>query len=71
MAMDKDLLRRYNYDEFVPDKLMPWMRFDKSPMLGSAAPDLPWGRLEDQSETSLQAWWASDLYLVVEFGSFT
>jgi len=32
--MDKDLLRRYNYDEFVPDKFMPWMRFDESPMLG-------------------------------------
>jgi len=69
--MDKDLLRRYNYDEFVPDKFMPWMRFDESPMLGSAAPDFPLWRLEDQSETSLQAWWASRLYLVVEFGSFT
>ena len=69
--MDKDLLRAYNYDEFVADKFMPWMRFDESPPLGTAAPDFPLWRLDDQSETSLGEWWARHLYLVVEFGSFT
>ena len=69
--MDKDILQRYNYDEFVPDKFMPWMRFDQSPALGSAAPDFPLWRLEERSETSLKEWWMRHLYLVVEFGSFT
>ena len=38
---DQGLLERYNYDEFVPDKFMPWMRFAESPELGVAAPDFP------------------------------
>lgn len=68
---DKSLLERYNYDEFVPDKFMPWMRFAESPELGAAAPDFPLWQLDDGAETSLKAWWSKHLYLVVEFGSFT
>ena len=69
--MNTDLLERYNYDEFVPDKFMPWMRFEASPALGAAAPDFPLWQLEDGAQTSLKAWWTRHLYLVVEFGSFT
>ena len=48
------------------------MRFDESPELGVAAPDFPLWRLqEDRAQTSLGEWWSSNLYLVVEFGSFT
>ena len=68
---DKSLLERYNYDEFVPDKFMPWMRFAESPELGTAAPDFPLWQLDDGVESSLKAWWSKHLYLVVEFGSFT
>ena len=38
---DADLLTRYNYDAFVPEKFEPWMRFDESPPLGETAPDFP------------------------------
>ncbi len=69
--MSGELLKQYNYDEFVPDKFMPWMRFDKSPELGVAAPDFPLWRLQDQARSSLGEWWSNNLYLVVEFGSFT
>ena len=69
--MNGDMLRRYNYDEFVPEKFMPWMRFAESPELGVAAPDFPLWRLEDRAQTSLGEWWSNHLYLVVEFGSFT
>ena len=70
--MNSELLRQYNYDEFVPEKFMPWMRFNESPALGIAAPDFPLWRLgEDRAQTSLGEWWSKNLYLVVEFGSFT
>lgn len=69
--MNSELLRQYNYDEFVPEKFMPWMRFDESPALGQPAPDFPLWRLEDRAQSSLGAWWSRNLYLVVEFGSFT
>lgn len=69
--MDQDLLKRYNYDEFIPDNFEQWMRFGESPDLGTPAPDFPLWTMEDQSETSLKEWWSNHLYLVVEFGSFT
>lgn len=69
--MRRELLRQYNYDEFVPEKFMPWMRFEESPGLGVAAPDFPLWRLEDGSQSSLGKWWSGNQYLVVEFGSFT
>ena len=68
---DDKLLERYNYDEFVPEKFLPWMRFAESPELGVAAPDFPLRQLDDRAETSLKAWWSKHLYLVVEFVSFT
>lgn len=67
---DADLVARYNYDEFVPEKYRPWMNFDASPPLGAPAPDFPLWHL-DGSQTRLSALWAQHAYLVVEFGSFT
>ncbi len=67
---DPDLLARYNYDEFVPEKFEPWLNFEASPPLGEAAPDFPLWDL-DGRETSLSAVWSRYTYTVVEFGSFT
>jgi hypothetical protein len=60
----------YNYDEFVPAKFGPLMRFDQSPTLGKRGPDFPLWHL-DGSETSLSVILRESLYTVVEFGSFT
>ena len=68
--MADDLLTRYNYDAFTPDKFTPWMNFDQSPALGQAAPDFPLWPLAG-GETRLSALWSQHTYLVVEFGSFT
>lgn len=65
-----NLVTRYNYDSFIPEKFGPWMRFDKSPPVGKPGPDFPLWHL-DQTETSLKAVWRENLYTVVEFGSFT
>ncbi len=65
-----DLLRRYNYDSFVPEKFGPWMRFHESPPLGKRAPDFPLWTLDGQ-ETRLSDHWSQHAYTVVEFGSFT
>ena len=67
---DSDLISRYNYDEFVPSKFQPWMRFDASPPLGQPAPDFPLWALEG-TETRLSEVWSRYAYTVVEFGSFT
>ncbi|MBZ0267026.1 hypothetical protein K8I85_02620 [bacterium] len=67
---DRDLLERYNYDAFVPEKFEPWMRFAESPPLAEPAPDFPLRTL-DGAETSLAAQWKEHRHLVVEFGSFT
>jgi len=67
---DADLLNAYNYDSFVPDKFMPWMRFGESPMLGTRGPDFPLWHL-DGDETSLSQILRQHAYTVVEFGSFT
>ena len=67
---DADLLAAYNYDEFVPHKFGPWMRFDESPQLGTTAPDFPLWDL-DEKETSLSAIWSDNIFTIVEFGSFT
>ncbi len=67
---DTDLIARYNYDAFVPEKFEPWMNFAASPPLGRAAPDFPLWDLEG-GETYLSTIWAQHLYTVVEFGSFT
>ncbi|MBW8010561.1 MAG: hypothetical protein FVQ83_04860 [Chloroflexi bacterium] len=67
---DADLIARYNYDEFVPEKFGPWMRFGESPPLGEPAPDFHLWDLEEK-ETSLKEIWSQSKYTVVEFGSFT
>jgi hypothetical protein len=67
---DANLLIRYNYDVFIPEKFEPWMRFDESPPLGQPAPDFPLTRL-DGTTTRLSEIWSAHLYTIVEFGSFT
>lgn len=67
---EADLIQRYNYDSFVPEKFGPWMRFDESPPLGEPAPDFPLWDLDGQ-ETSLSSIWSANSYAIVEFGSFT
>lgn len=68
---ESDLLTKYNYDEFRPEKFEPWMRFDESPDVGEKATDFPLWDADDQQETSLSALWSQQEILVVEFGSFT
>ncbi|NKB65604.1 MAG: hypothetical protein GKR89_00960 [Candidatus Latescibacteria bacterium] len=65
-----DITSRYNYDEFVPAKFHPWMRFGESPPLGEAAPDFPLQQL-DGTATSLKEVVKAHLYTIAEFGSFT
>jgi len=68
--MDDAILDRYNYDEFVPEKFLPWMRFHESPAVGQPAPDFPLWDLDEQ-KTNLDEIWSNHLYVIVEFGSFT
>jgi hypothetical protein len=70
VAVDPDLIARYNYDQFVHSKFEPWLNFEDSPPLGRPAPDFPLWRL-DGSQTSLKEVWSSHAHTVVEFGSFT
>jgi len=67
---DPDLIRRYNYDQFVAEKVFGWLNFEASPPLGQTAPDFPLWHLDGQ-ETSLSKIWSANAYTVVEFGSFT
>jgi hypothetical protein len=65
-----DLISRYNYDEFTPAKVLPWLSIENSPSLGQPAPDFPLWHL-DGRQTSLKEIWSAHLYTIVEFGSFT
>ena len=65
-----DLIAKYNYDSFVPEKFGPWMQFEKSPPVGRAAPDFPLWDIEE-NQTSLREIWSQNTYTIVEFGSFT
>ena len=67
---DADLLRRYNYDSFIPENFGPWLNFEASPPLGRIVPDFPLWDL-DENETSLHAVLSNSTYSIVEFGSFT
>lgn len=67
---NNDLLARYNYDSFTPKNFEPWMKFDKSPVVGQPAPDFSLWSL-DQVLTSLSEIVSKNLYTIVEFGSFT
>ena len=68
--VDADLISRYNYDAFTPEKFAPWMRFDQSPALGQVAPDFPLTRL-DGSTVHLKEVISAHTYTIAEFGSFT
>lgn len=65
-----DLITAYNYDEFTPEKVLPWLNFQASPPVGQPAPNFPLWHL-DGSPTSLSAIWSQHRLCVVEFGSFT
>ena len=68
--MSKDIIARYNYDEFTKVKVLPWLNFKNSPPIGETAPSFPlWGL--DGEETSLEQIWSANLFTIVEFGSFT
>ena len=67
---DQELITRYNYDDFTPEKVFPWLRFESSPALGQPAPDFPLWDLAGE-KTSLSEIWSANTYTVVEFGSFT
>ena len=68
--LDNDLLTRYNYDAFIPEKFEPWLNFQASPLLGQPAPDFSLTHL-DKTPTRLSEIWSAYTYTVVEFGSFT
>ena len=68
---DQTLIEKYNYDEFVQEKFMPWMQFHQSPPLGQKAPDFPLWDADTQEQTSLSDIWSNHTYTIVEFGSFT
>jgi hypothetical protein len=68
--LNTDLLDKYNYDAFVPDKFMHWMRFSESPALGEDIPDFSLWPL-DSEPTSLHEVIQNHRYTVIEFGSFT
>ena len=65
-----DLLTRYNYDSFIPEKFEPWLNFEASPKAGSPGLDFPLWNL-DRSCTRLSEVWSQYDYTIVEFGSFT
>jgi hypothetical protein len=67
---DNSLVARYNYDEFTQEKVLPWLNFENSPVLGEKAPDFPLWHL-DESKTKFSDIWSQNLYTIVEFGSFT
>jgi hypothetical protein len=67
---DPDLITAYNYDEFIPAKVLRWLNFETSPLLGRPALDFPLWHL-DGSPTSLSAVWSANRLTIVEFGSFT
>ncbi len=68
---DHDLIRRYNYDAFIPENFEPWMRFDESPALGERVPDFPLWQLDGRTETTLSEVLSARRFTIVEFGSFT
>ena len=65
-----DLLTRYNYASFLPEKFEQWLNFDSSPKTGETAPDFPLWQL-DGAEVLLREVLAQKDYTIVEFGSFT
>lgn len=67
---DADLIARYNYDEFVPEKIEQWLNFEASPPLGQPAPEFPLWHL-DGRQIRLSEVWSRHTFTIIEFGSFT
>lgn len=67
---NQNLLTQYNYDEFIPEKFGPWMRWEEAPRAGTVGPDFRLWML-DGKETSLHSVLKENLFTIVEFGSFT
>ena len=65
-----ELIRKYNYPNFIVEDVEPWLRFDESPPLGKQLPDFPLVEL-DGDTIDLSDVWSSHMYTVIEFGSFT
>lgn len=65
-----ELISRYNYDAFVPEKFEQWQKFEASPKIGDTAPDFPLWSL-DRTPTNLSEFWSQNQFTIVEFGSFT
>ena len=68
--IEKDLITRYNYDAFTPDKFNPWMRWEESPSVGETGPDFTLWDL-DENPITLHEIFKSSTFTIVEFGSFT
>ena len=64
------LIKRYNYDEFMAEKILPLLKFESSPSVGQPAPDFPLWHLNGE-KVNLSDIWSSHTYTIVEFGSFT
>jgi hypothetical protein len=69
-SAESALIKRYNYDEFTPEKVLPLLTFEKSPSVGQSAPDFPLWHL-DGEQVKLSDIWTSHTYTIVEFGSIT
>ena len=67
---NQELLARYNYDEFIPEKFGPWMRWEEAPRAGTFGPDFPLWTLEER-EISLYTVLKENIFTILEFGSFT
>ncbi len=68
--MNDDLIRSYNYDHFVHEKIARWFRFGESPPLMQPVDDFPLTAL-DGSKTSLLAELKKSRHTIIEFGSYT
>ena len=67
---DKDLVRAYNYDSFVPEKFERWLKFESSLPLGKIIPDFALWDLNEEKTTLLTEVNRNPLTFI-EFGSFT
>lgn len=68
--MNDDLIRSYNYDHFVHEKIVPWFRFAESPPLMQPVDDFPLTDL-DGNKTYLLAELKKSRHTIIEFGSYT
>jgi hypothetical protein len=67
---NSDITTAYNYDEFTPEKVLPWLSFESSPAAGATGPRFSPVAFRPISHHLSQIWQQNQL-TVVEFGSFT